>query len=266
LRDLDSINPEMAKPARFVSTGAFVPLVLGVLSLLLANDAAPDVPFANNPIALFSSIILATAAGLLVAPRILKWGWEAKYFGASLFHLGSLTLMCTVPCLCLVLYGKLPLTGRMSVMLVYAAVHVWWCRRFILFYRRVHNGIALRDFIYQEEDDAVYYMQRADKQLMEKQWKFNQLPQDRYFALSLLLSFSIMPVMGTLRALVGLPFIHIFFMVSTLPISLMGLGFATRAWLVFYWYPAQIRKRTGKRVYVDMCGKPRRDEAKRCNI
>jgi hypothetical protein len=62
--------------------------------------------------------------------------------------------------------------------------------------------------------------------------------------------------MDTVSAIVGLPFTHIFLMISTLPISLMSVGFAARGWLVFYHYPNQIKKDTGKRVYVDMSGRP----------
>ncbi|MFL6673812.1 MAG: hypothetical protein ACJ8LG_11045 [Massilia sp.] len=233
-----------------------MPFVLSLVGLLLAHDAAPAIPFAENPISLFNGAVLVAACGLLVAPRILKWNWDVRYFGASLFHISSLTLLCTVPCLCLFLYGSLPFAVRAGVFSIYIAVHIWWSRRFILLYSPLAHDTALRDFLYQEEDDAVYYMQRADKQLMDKHWKFNQIPKDLYFGLGLLVSFLILPGLRSLSAAVGLPVIHVYLLVSSPAISVMVLGLATKAWLVFYYYPAKITKKTGKRVFVDMTGKP----------
>jgi hypothetical protein len=110
--------------------------------------------------------------------------------------------------------------------------------------------------LYEEEDDAVYYMQQGGRRLLETQCEFAELPKDCYFAIFLLLSFILVPTMDTVRTVVGIPFTHIFLLISTLPISLMGVGFATRGWLVFSCYPLQIRRKTGKQVYVDMSGKP----------
>jgi hypothetical protein len=244
----------MAKPARFASIVALLPLIFSTCSLALANGAAPAIPFRENPILLFLSTLIAAACAMLWVPRVFKWNWETKYFGASLFHIGSIALLCVVPCLCLVLYSRLPITARISVLLIYLGIHVGWCRRFVVFYRKVDADTNLRGGLYQEEYDAVYYMQRADKQLLEH--KFKELPKDGYFALFLALSFLLVPIMDAVSAIVGLPFVHIFLLIGMLPVSLMGFGFATRGWLVFYCYPMQIRKATGKRVYVDMTGKP----------
>lgn len=164
--------------------------------------------------------------------------------------------MCLVPCLCIVPYSRLPIDVRLGLLFIYSAIHIAWCWRFVVFYRKIANDTTLRRVLYEEEADAVYYMQRGDKHLLETQYKFHQLPQDRYFVLFLLLAFALVPLMDTARSVVGLPFIHIFLMIGTLPISLMGVGFAARGWLVFYAYPRQIKKDTGKRVYVNMSGKP----------
>jgi hypothetical protein len=256
LRDLDTTNPAFAKPERFASLGAILLLIFSAFSLALAEEAAPSVPYSENPILLFLSLILAIGSGLLCVPRIFRWNWDAKYFGVTLFQISSIALMCLVPCFCVVAYSKLPIGVRLGVLFMYTGIHVAWCWRFVVFYSKITNDITLRRLLYQEEADAVYYMQRGDKHLLETQYKFHQLPQDRYFVIFMLLAFALVPIMDKVRAVVGLPFTHIFLMIGTLPISLMGVGFAARGWLVFYVYPREIKKATGKRVYVDMSGKP----------
>lgn len=256
MRDLDSTNPSMARPDRFASLTAILPVVFSAFSFPLAEEAAPGVPFLENPILLFLGAILIIGSSQLCTPRIFRWNWEAKYFGVTLFHIGSIVLMCLVPLLCVVAYSSLPIGVRLGLFSIYMGLHIAWCRRFIIFYRKIANDNNLRKFLYQEDADAIYYMQRGDKHLLETQYKFRQLPKERYFVLFLLLAFALIPIMSTVRAVVGLPFTHVFLLVGTLPISLMGVGFATRGWLVFYVYPRQMRKVTGKRIYVDMAGKP----------
>jgi hypothetical protein len=257
LRDLDSINPAEAKPARFVGTGAILPLVFGTLGVVLAHHAAPTVPSSQNPIWIFCIIIVGLAVAMFPVPRLFKWNWETKYFGVPLFYLGSLTLMCVIPCLCLLLYSKLEIWSRAAIFLAYMAIHIAWIWRFVAFYRKVDQDSVLRASLYEEENDAVYYMQQADKRILETQFDFHQLPRDRYFVLFIVAALSTTPMMRSVTESVGLPFIHVFFLIGTLPISLMGLGFATRGLLVFYCYPRKIRKTTGKRVYVDMGSKPK---------
>jgi hypothetical protein len=244
----------MAKPVRFAGVGAILSIGFSLFGMALGNDAAPDIPYLKNPILVFSSLILVVACAMLVAPRLFNWDWETKYFGVALLHLSSLTLTCMVPCFCLVLYSQLPVLVRISLLLLFAAVHVMWCRRFVVLYRKINGNKGLRALLYEEEDDAVYYMQRADKYLIETQCKFNQVPKDRYFLLFLVVSLLITPLKDVVSSTVGLPFMHIFFLISMLPLSLLGIGFATRGWLVFYCYPREIRKSSGKRVYVDMSG------------
>jgi hypothetical protein len=246
----------MAKPARLASIGAFLPLVFSLLGIALAHGAAPTVALSKNPIIIFLCLIIASSCVMVAVPRAFSWDWETKYFGVSVFHLGSVALLGLVPFFCLVLYAQLPVAARICLLLVNVVLHAAWCHRFIRYYQKINGDDHFRRCLYQEDEDAVYYMQRGDKHLFEKHCKFNQIPEDRYFGTSLLLSFSLVPIMGTVKEVVGLPFVHSFLIIGALPISLMGAGLAIRGWLVFYFYPIQIRKITGKRVYVDMGGKP----------
>jgi hypothetical protein len=247
----------MMKPCRFASMTAFLTLFFSSFSLALADGAAPSVPFLENPILVVLSVLIVIGILLLCVPRLFRWNWEAKYFGVTLFHTGSIAFMCLIPCICVVLYSKLPIALRLGVFLAYFTIHIKWCWRFVVFYRKIFNDTELRGLLYQEDADAVYYMQRGDRNLLDTQFKFHELPRNRYFVIFLLMAFALFPIMGTVYKVFGLPFTHIFLMIGTLPISLMGVGFAARGWLVFYYYPYQIKKQTGKHVYVDMSGKPK---------
>jgi hypothetical protein len=224
--------------------------------MALAIDAAPSIPFTSNPLCLLNVAILAAAIGMTFLSRLNNWDWDAIHFGASLFHFSSVTLICFIPCLCVVFYSTLSAPIRVFIFIFYVVAHVVWCHRFTKLYRIIYNDPDVVKLLYQEEEDAVYYMQQTDKYLLEKKYKFSQSPKDRYFLISMLLSFSLLAFMDTVKTAVGLPFIHVFFLIGTLPISMMAAGLVTRAWLVFYYYPMQIRQRTSKQIYVDMGSKP----------
>lgn len=252
MRNLDGCNPDLAKPSRFARMGAIIPLVLGSVSATLAIGAAPGIPFQQNPAFLLSATVVMAALGMAFLSLVCKWGWQAKWFGASLLNVGSLSLLFFVPCLCLLMYSKQPAYVGTILLAAAIAAHVWWCSRFLRLYRHILHDNGAAALLYQEEPDAVYYMQSVDKHLLDKRFRFQQIPRQRYFVLCLVLAFMLVPAIGAITALIGLPFVHIFLLVGSLPMSLMAAGLCTRAWLVFIHYPALIRRRTSKRVYVDL--------------
>jgi hypothetical protein len=243
------------KPARLVSIAAIIPVFFSVLGMTLSNAAAPSTPFIENPITLLNCFILLSASILFFLPRVLKWGWDTKYFGVMLFHISSISLIFIVPCLCLVLYSTLTFYLRVSIFIIFGAIHAIWCRRFVNIYRKIYNDPMAINLIYQEENDAFYYMQRADKHILERKYKFLQLPKDRYFVISCIISFLLLGCMETIKGVTGLPFIHTFLLINTLPISIMAAGLVTKSWLVYYYYPLIIKRHTEKNIYVDMSGK-----------
>jgi hypothetical protein len=114
----------------------------------------------------------------------------------------------------------------------------------------------MRNILYSEEKDAVYYLQKGDVWLMEKKFKFYQIPSGYLFVVAMVLSFLCVPFARALSRSAGLPFVHILLTVMSLPIILMCTGLATRAYLIFYYYPWRIKRATAKDVYVDMSTKP----------
>jgi hypothetical protein len=235
-----------------VSLGAIIPIFFSLFGIALASTAAPSVSFTHNPIILLSIAILAASLCMVFLPRINNWGWETKYFGASLFHLASLIFISLIPCLCIVFYSKIFFPIRLLIFIFYIGIHAYWCYRFITLYSVISNDTNTMRALYEEEDAAIYYMQKLDKYLLEKKHKFIQIPKGRYFVFSNVLSFSLVGFIDLVQKVTDLPFIHTFFLVNTLPLTLMAAGLATRSVLVFYYYPMQLKKRTSKQVYVDV--------------
>jgi hypothetical protein len=252
LRELDTTNPAIARPSRSCALGAIIPLILGASSLALADGAAPELGILRNPVSILACFALLVGVTLLIIPPLFKWDWRSSYFGVSLAVLGFLMLLGIVPCLSIVLYSTLPIAVRVVVLIFYLSGHILWAIRFVTFYRKVEKDPEPWAMLYQVDHDAVYYVQKADVYLIDKKFKFNQFPTTFSFAVSMLIGFALIPFMNAITRSVGLPFTHIFLAIVAFPISLMGLGFATRAWLVFFHFPAKIKRATGKRTYVDM--------------
>jgi hypothetical protein len=252
LRNLDAINPPIAKPQTFVSIQAILPFIMGATGLALADGAAPTVPFMENPLSVFSLCLLLLSVLLAPIPWLFKWGWQVKYFGVTCFHGGSCALMGWTPMLSIVLYGKLPPAISLAFLGFNIALTIWWCRRFVLFFRRIHDNQSLWNHLYVEEQDAVYYAQKYDKWLFEKKFKFAQIPSNFFCVSAILIAFSLVPFMNTVTRLVGVPFTHIFLAVGMVPINLIFLGMATKVFLIYCHYPWKIKCQTGKTVFIDM--------------
>jgi len=223
-----------------------LPLVFGGGMLVLAADAAPDVPTSDNPVSLFSFVILVAGIALLVSPTLCKWDWKARYFGAGLASLSSNSLMTLGPFLCIVLYSKLPGIVRLALSAIYLTTHLLWGRRFVEFYRMIEHDPELLAMLYHEEDDAVYYIQKADRYLFEKKHKLEQFPPSWLFVACMLTGVAFTPFMSIITRVVGLPFTHIFLTVAAHPISLLGLGFLVRGWIIFFYFPTKFKRASGK--------------------
>lgn len=200
--------------------------------------------------------ILTASFLMMLLPFVLKWDWRAKYFGVLPLYVGSVGLLCFVPCLCIAFYGTTDPATKTLPLILCVALHYVWCRRNISFYRIAMHDVMSRRLIYREESDAVYYLQRGDLHLVEKESGLKQVPPVGYFIFSVSAAFLLLFARGAISAFFGVPFFHIFLLVCNLPTSVMCVGLAVRGGLIFYVYPGRIERATGKRVYVDMCSKP----------
>lgn len=257
MRDLDNLNPDILRPSKLTGISVVTSFALTFLAISLADGAAANIPITENPILFVIFIIFGMSALLALASLIFRWGWKAKHYGIPFLSFASVSYLGIVPCLAVVLYSNAPYWIRGITLLVYGVSHFFWCRKFTLLYARAFSDAILRASIYEEESDAVYYMRRGDEFLLEKYFKFSQMPQDRYFAFFIVVGIAMIPLMSSVRTLIGLPSVHVFLLVAMLPVSWMGIGFAVRGFLIFYLYPTRIKKMTGKDVYVDLVNKPR---------
>lgn len=257
MRDLDAINPTILRPSKFASISVGMLFLFVLISVPLAYGAAPSIPLAENALVLLMGGVLALSSILAFLSVVFRWGWKAKYYGVFSLAVAGISFMGIVPCLAALLYGGAPYWVRVGIILFYIISHFFWCRKFFVLYRNVFNDTSLRSVVFEEEEDAVYYMRRGDNFLLEKHFKFSQTPRDRDFLLYMALALLMIPIMDIARTFLGLPFVHIFLIVAMLPVSWMSIGLAFRVYLIFYFYPARIKKATGKDVYVDLASKHR---------
>lgn len=252
MRNLDEINPAFLRPSRFSIFSAFTSGALVLLSIPLAYSAAPTIPLSENVIVLFLVAIFSLSLVLALMAFILDWGWKTSYYGTSLLCLGCISFLAIVPCLALMLYSSASYWIKLLIVSIYIISHVMWCRRFTKVYRRIFDDVNMRSMIYAESSEAVYYVRSVDDFLIEKKCKFEQIPQARYFVIFMVLAIALIPAMNTVAGVTNLPFVHSFLIVAMLPVSWMSIGLAVRAYLIFYFYPARIKRETGKEVYVDL--------------
>jgi hypothetical protein len=256
LRDLNAVNIA-AKSTKFVFTiSLIIPIIMGLGALALANGAAPTQPLRDNYLEILSLGIIALAIIALPMPYVFKWNWEAKYFGASMFSLASGSIVGIYPMLCIVQYGALPLVVRIAIALLACAITIQWCNRFVKAYKMIYKNEHQFQCLYEEESDAVYYLQQGDKKILNKLPRADLFPGSKYFLLSLSVAFSMIPFASSISEFIGLPFIHVFLAVSATPLNLMFIGMATKMWLVYYFYPHKIKRNTNKPVFVDMSSQP----------
>jgi hypothetical protein len=228
---------------------------MGLSGWALADGAVPDIALAQNYLAISGLLICALAVASAAIAYLFKWEWKAKYYGAGFVSFASGSILGIYPILCIVIYGAWPLWARLGFLVLHFFLIVWWCRRFFLIYRDIFTDKKLRDSIYQEEEDAVYYLQQGDKIVIEKTLKFPQFPSNKFVIFFMVAAVLLAPYMRIVSNFVGVPFTQIFLAVSMTPVNLVFLGLATKMWLVFYHYPSKIKLETGKDVYVDMVSK-----------
>lgn len=256
MRDLDSIN-SAAKSTRFIFTiSLIIPLIMGCGGWALAIGAAPKQALHDNYLALLGLGIASFAIIAFPIPYIFHWNWETKYFGTGMLSLSSASILGIYPVLCVAQYSSLPIFARLTLIGLECILIARWCLRFVNIYKIIYFDKELFHCIYTEELSAIYYSQQADKQIIEQLLKFEQFPHAKYFIFSGLAAFSLTPFATSLSQIIGIPFTHIFLTVFSTPLNLMFLGLATRAWLVFYFYPMKIQRKTNKPVYVDISSRP----------
>jgi hypothetical protein len=252
LKNLDLLNPAMAQPRTFSSTIAILPFLLGLICIPLAFAAAPSMPFQENLLALICAAQSVIALFLMVIPRLFHWDWRAKFFGVSLLYIGSTALLGVIPLLGVVMFSDVAVALRLLLVATYSLSVIVWCRRFVIYYRKVFADTTLRGEIYLEEHDAIYYLQQGDKRQCDKTARIAQFPPNLLFAIFTVLAMCTVPYAGRISNWAGISYINFFLAIAGFPIVLMCLGLGVRGYLIYYYYPWILKRATGKDVYVLM--------------
>lgn len=256
MKNLDTLNPSFARPSTLIATGALLPLLTSLVGLGFAAGAAPDLAVLHNPVALLCLAIFAASCAMLIIPRAMHWDWRAGYFGFGLLYIPSISLISGIPWLCLLVFSSAPLWFRCVLFSMHALTLLWWAGRYVALYRKVFASDALRQSVYVEDEDCIYYLQKGDRMVLDKICKFRELPPTLFVLATLAAAGVSMLYAGGLVVFFGLPYPHIFLAICAMSIDMIGVGLAVRGWLVFYKYPRLLRRQTGKQVYVDMVSKP----------
>jgi hypothetical protein len=235
---------------------ALLPIMMTGMCAVIAADVTPNQSISTNVISQICLVLCLISFALMFVPILFRWDWKAQFFGAGLVYSGAFALIGLIPWACILVYSSLPIWSRIVIFLAYAVPIVLWCKRFITLYRNIFQNEDTRNIMYCEEENAVYYLQKGDIWLMEKKFKFRQIPPSYLFLVAILLAFLCVPFARVLSRALVMPFPHILLTAMSLPIVLMCTGLATRACLIFYYYPWRIKRATAKDVYVDMSTKP----------
>lgn len=256
MRDLDRANAALQSTKHVFTISLLIPLVMGFGAWALATGAAPGLPLRANYLEMFALALIGISILSLPLPYIFNWNWETKYFGAGLLLFGTGSIMGIYPILCMVLYGTSPLVLRIPLIIFEGMLIAWWCNRFIKVYRSIYDEKSLFNQIYAEEDKEVYFLQQADKKILENHFRFRQIPADILLVAPMIVSLAMTPFASPISAFFGVPFAHVFLAIGASPLNLLFLGMSTKAWLIFYYYPYKIKRSTNKRVYMDKTSQP----------
>ena len=261
MRSLETINPEGMRPSRFVSFASMVSATVILICLPLAWGATGDTSFFDNLVVRLLLMMLTICILLSIFSVAFRWDWRASYFGVPMICIASVSLIALVPFLSILIFGNLTIWVNVLLIFGYAVSHIWWCRKFVTIYKDIFNHLESRGILYEEDADAVYYKRDGDNLLLA-QYNFSQMPPSRYFLIFIILGFALIPSIGVVKNISGMPFAHVFLAVSMLPVSWMSIGLAVRGFLICYYYPAQIKALTGKTVYVDLTSKKRKQKSR----
>lgn len=229
-----------------------IPIFMGLLAWALASGAAPISPSQENYFERFG--ISVTCLAILAYPLsfAIKWNWDSRYFGAAIIPFSTTLILGVFPLVCIFRYGNLSIATCALILILELKVNFEWCWRIIKTYNKIYRSHVFFKLIYFEKPEAFYYLQQEDVLLTQKRFKRDFSPSPKYFILPLLLAIILLPFAKSVCVFIGVPFVHIFLAIVGIPLNLLFLGVCIKSWLVFYYYPKKIWKKTGKRVYIDM--------------
>ena len=255
LRNVENLNPPYTKGRIFVPITAALPMMLSVIGMVLAAGAWEG-SVVKNPVWIFCAGIFGLSALMVPIALIFNWGWRAQHFGVTTLFLGSIMLTGGVPWLCILFFSVLPLSFRILAFSLYIGMLVFWGWRFRSYYKSVYSDVTKRAMLYRVDEETVFYVQKVDKKLMGGKEASLHFPSIYLFIGAALTALLTLFYATEIRSAFGLPLVHVFLAVFSIPIDMMAMGFIFRGWLIYYHYPRRIFCQTKKNVYVDLVSRP----------
>ena len=255
MRNLSESNPSISTPKYTFWMGLGLAFFSGLIGWAFGKGAGHGDIFSENIIEMSGLFLCSLAVLASLIPLIFKWDWKSKYFGAVCFPFSTVSLIGLYPAICFYYYGTCSIYIRIFFLLANMGLIFWWCRRFFVLYKKIMANPEFFSLLYAEEADAYYYLQKNDVLLIEKKLHVAQFPTGILTWGPMLSAIFLLPFSSAVSKFAGIPFIHIFLAIFALPIELMCLGFVSRGFLIFFYYPNFLYRRTGKSVYVDLTSK-----------
>jgi hypothetical protein len=153
-------------------------------------------------------------------------GLESGVFRCFRDLSGKCCILGAVPWGSVLLYSKLPVVLRVVGFLLYLSA-----------YRSIFGNAINRQRIYVESDALIYYRQKTDVRILEKEMRFRQFPNTLFVFIFMFGAVLTIPYATYLKSTVGLPFTHLFLAIAAVPTDMMAIGLVTHGIIIYYVYP-----------------------------
>lgn len=236
---------------------AFMPAFIAVLGsgvgVFMAHDATMGrIPFWSNAVVWFGLIHM----GFFVAfAAWMRWGrliWTAPEMGLASqcllsipygFHFASLWATC--------FYGSAPTWIRVALVATSLIWHGWWIAHVVKRCQAIWRDPSLRQRVWVCYEPAFVYRQFGAKDAFERVG-LRFYPRTAAMVAALFVLILLVWWRRELSTLFGVPFIHVFGILFSPIVTVLGLTFSVFAAMMMLVYPAKIVAETGKPVLVDM--------------
>ena len=239
LKDLDRLNPSFARANGFISTTAFLPMLLSCMGMALASGAAEAVTVYSNPIWIGCFFIFFLS---VIRSR------ERSPYGS-----GSMAMYIALQ--------QIVTSCSNNTVSPIRVINYILVRKIYWVVQKIFKRKKLLNKMYEPDGNNIYYLQRSDKRIINGIASVNHFPSAFIIVTAIVVGLLFLLYAREISVIVGLPFTHILLAIIVVPIDMMAAGFMVRGWLIYFYYPRIIRRQSGRVVLVDLVSAPMRRES-----
>lgn len=254
MRDLDAINH--STPRSLLATSAVAPMFMGLVIMAVIDDRPYDRSF-DDPAMQFAAGMVGAGIVMLALAFVYRWTWQTRHIGVAFLNLLVLSSTSLVPALWISIDSGLSAPWRALLAQVVVAAHLLYGRRTLQDCRKIAADDTLFGLLYQEDEEAVYFLRKVQARFREQLFQEKKVARSRLDIGLSAAAVALAVVLATLADIQDLPAVPILGAIGCLPLSVWILCVVLRGWMFHVWYPLQIRRRTGKHVYLDQGTWPR---------